>query len=80
MDSVKKMNGDTSNLPAGASLQGGKYKIVKVLGHGGFGITYLAIQTGLGMKVAIKEFFLKGSCERDNTASEVSVPVTDNAE
>ncbi len=80
MDSKKNMNSDSSNLPAGASLQGGKYRIVKVLGQGGFGITYLAVQTGLGMKVAIKEFFLKGSCQRDTATSEVSVPVTDNAE
>lgn len=70
----------SSNLPAGATLQGGKYRIVKVLGQGGFGITYLAEQTGLGMKVAIKEFFLKGSCQRDSSTSEVSVPVTDNQE
>jgi len=71
-------NSLSSNLPAGATLQGGKYRIIKVLGQGGFGITYLAEQTGLGMKVAIKEFFLKGSCQRDSSTSEVSVPVTDN--
>ena len=69
-----------SNLPSGATLQGGKYRIIRVLGQGGFGITYLAEQTGLGMKVAIKEFFLKGSCQRDATTSRVSVPVTDNKE
>lgn len=74
------MAGEISNLPSGASLQGGKYRIIKVLGQGGFGITYLAEQTGLGMKVAIKEFFLKGSCQRDATTSRVSVPVTDNKE
>ena len=74
------MAGEFSNLPAGASLQGGKYKVIKILGQGGFGITYLALQTGLGMKVAIKEFFLKGSCQRDSSTSEVSVPVTDNKE
>ena len=71
---------ESSNLPSGAKLQGGKYKIVKVLGQGGFGITYLAEQTGLGMNVAIKEFFLKGSCQRDSSTSRVSVPVTDNKE
>ncbi|MBO4843457.1 MAG: protein kinase [Bacteroidales bacterium] len=74
------MNNDLSNLPAGKSLQNGKYKIIKVLGQGGFGITYLAEQTGLGMKVAIKEFFLKGSCQRDSTTSNVSIPVSDNEE
>ena len=72
------MNDASSILPSGAALQGGKYKIIRVLGQGGFGITYLAEQTGLGMKVAIKEFFLKGSCQRDATTSRVSVPVTDN--
>ena len=72
------MTNEFPNLPAGSKLQGGKYRIVKVLGQGGFGITYLAVQTGLGMKVAIKEFFLKGSCQRDSSTSEVNVPVTDN--
>ena len=51
-----------------------------MLGQGGFGITYLAEQTGLGMRVAIKEFFLKGSCQRETGTSRVSVPVTDNEE
>ena len=74
------MSDVSSILPSGATLQGGKYKIIRVLGQGGFGITYLAEQTGLGMKVAVKEFFLKGSCQRDATTSRVSVPVTDNRE
>ena len=66
------------HLKSDTLLQGGKYRIIRVLGQGGFGITYLAEQTGLEMKVAIKEFFLKGSCLRDDTTSEVSVPVADN--
>ena len=74
------MSDVSSILPAGAMLQGGKYKIIRVLGQGGFGITYLAEQTGLGMRVAVKEFFLKGSCQRDSSTSRVSVPVTDNKE
>jgi len=74
------MSDVSSILPSGATLQGGKYRIIRVLGQGGFGITYLAEQTGLGMKVAVKEFFLKGSCQRDATTSKVSVPVTDNRE
>lgn len=36
------------------SLQGGKYKIEKVLGQGGFGITYLGLQTGLNRLSPLK--------------------------
>ena len=50
-------------------LQGGKYRIEKMLGQGGFGITYLATQVGLNRKVAIKEFFMKEYCNRDEATS-----------
>lgn len=55
------------HLQVGTSLQGGKYKIEKVLGQGGFGITYLATQELLDRKVCIKEFFFKNSCNRTMT-------------
>ena len=48
-------------------LQGGKYRIEKVLGQGGFGITYLATQTMLERKVCIKEFFFKEYCDRNSS-------------
>ena len=41
-------------LPAGHEIEG--YRIEKVLGAGGFGITYLAIDIALKRPVAIKEF------------------------
>ena len=61
------------NLKQGTLLQGGRYRIEKVLGQGGFGITYLAEQTSLNDKVAIKEFFMKELCDRDSETMGVSV-------
>jgi WD40 repeat protein/serine/threonine protein kinase len=43
-------------LPDGTELAG-DYKIVRVLGAGGFGVTYLADETALSRKVSIKEYF-----------------------
>ena len=55
------------HLQPNTTLQGGKYRIGRVLGQGGFGITYLAVQTSLERNVAVKEFFMKDFCSRDNT-------------
>ena len=41
-------------LPSGYQLQ--EYTLKSVLGHGGFGITYLAADNNLGKDVAIKEY------------------------
>lgn len=43
-------------LPAGTELVG-DYRIERILGAGGFGITYLADEIALGRQVTIKEFF-----------------------
>ena len=61
-------------------LQGGRYKIEKVLGQGGFGITYLATQELLDRKVCIKEFFFKEYCERDEETSHVLLGTQSNHE
>ena len=60
-------------LTIGSFLQGHKYRIDKVLGQGGFGITYLCSHVGLNRQVAIKEFFMKEYCERDKDTSHVSL-------
>ena len=48
-------------------LQGGRYRIIRSLGRGGFGITYLAEQVMAKRKVCIKEFFPKGYYKREDT-------------
>ena len=60
------------NLNPGTLLANGRYTVKAVLGQGGFGITYLGEQTGLGRKVAIKEFFMDDFCDRDAVSSAVS--------
>ena len=67
-------------LRADSTLQSGKYRIIKKLGQGGFGITYLAENTLLLGKVAIKEFFFKEYCERDDSTSFVTIPKSGNRE
>jgi serine/threonine protein kinase len=48
-------------IKPGTTLQGGKYKIEKVLGQGGFGVTYKAQNTTMGIPVVVKEFQPSGS-------------------
>lgn len=77
-------------LTNGTLLQGGRYKIERVLGQGGFGITYLAtqkveIEGPLGtisaeIKVCIKEFYMKDLCNRKRSSTHVSVPSTGSKE
>ncbi|MDR0940145.1 MAG: protein kinase [Mediterranea sp.] len=83
------MENRTLQLAPGTALKGEKfaYTIQRVLGEGGFGITYLAtmsvwVEGSLGRietksAVAIKEFFMKNYCGRDaTTGTRVVVPDT----
>ena len=44
-----------------------EFKLEKVLGQGGFGITYLALDTNLMQHVAIKEYYPREYSNRDST-------------
>ena len=55
-------------LPAGTLLKE-QYLVGKVLGQGGFGITYLGWDMYLDIPVAIKEYFPGGVVSRDSTVS-----------
>ena len=54
-------------LAAGTSL--GEYRIEQVLGTGGFGLTYLATDQNLRLKVALKEYLPSSLAERADDSS-----------
>ncbi len=54
----------------------GKYLLGKVLGSGGFGITYIALDLHLQLVVAIKELCLKNICSREENKT-ISVKTQD---
>ena len=68
------------HLQPNTTLQGGKYRIERVLGQGGFGNTYVGYNTEFEETVAIKEFFMKGVTERDETTRAVSVSNAENVQ
>ncbi len=69
------MNG----LKPGTKLHGGNYTVIRILGQGGFGITYLAHDEVLDRDVAIKEFFLKDMCDRAIDQETVKVLKPENS-
>ena len=72
------MNGSSSYMPVGTTLQAGKYRIVSHLASGGFGNTYKAKNLFFDEIVAIKEFYMKGVTHRDAETQDVSVSNSDN--
>lgn len=67
------MNNNSISLSEGTLLQG-KYKIIRKLGQGGFGITYLSLHVSTGRLFAIKEFFFRECCQRNSDTNHVEVP------
>jgi len=57
------------------SILNGQYIVGRVLGQGGFGITYLALDHQLNIKVAIKEYLPDGMATRLSGTTHVSVYV-----
>ena len=55
-------------LRQGAMLNN-RYLVGGIIGEGGFGITYIGLDTLLQFRVAIKEFFPNGMVNRNNTVS-----------
>ena len=62
-------------LPAGYRLE--HYRLESVLGHGGFGITYRAVDQDLQQVVAIKEYLPREVALRDRDSTVVPVSESD---
>lgn len=75
------INAEIDNLQAGSLLQGGKYQIVRFVNSGGFGCTYEALFVTMhNTRVAIKEFFVKDFCRRDNATGNVCLAMESKRE
>ena len=59
-------------------LKNGSYRIISILGQGGFGITYLAEHIHMCRKVCIKEFFPSSLYRRDDVSQVATVKDGDN--
>lgn len=68
---------NTTLLPVGIILHG-TYKIERYLSSGGFGNTYMVTNLQFGETRAIKEFYLKGICQREGNSTTVSVSNSEN--
>ncbi len=58
-------------LPPGTRLQG--YRLLRVLGQGGFGVTYLAEDEARGHRVVVKENFPEYLCHRESGSLHVQL-------
>ena len=70
----------STGLKRGAILRHNTYRIERILGQGGFGITYLATDLSLDRLVAIKEFFPKDYCDRVGDTSQISLGTSSSSD
>ncbi|EBA12760.1 serine/threonine protein kinase [Roseobacter sp. CCS2] len=74
IDASQTYDQQGQGLPANLELLGGKFKIDRQIGAGGFGITYIAQDTFLERAVVIKECFPESICMRFGNRVTVNAP------
>ena len=62
---------EAGDVLAPGCVLGGKYKIGRLLGRGGFGATYLAWDTNLRVRIAIKEFLPRQLAARTSGGTQI---------
>lgn len=69
---------NNQNLLQVGTILHGTYRIERYLSSGGFGNTYVVTNLQFGETLALKEFYLKGICQRDGDSTMVSVCNSEN--
>ncbi len=77
--SAKEYSADPLVLPMGTKIND-KIIIGKVMGKGGFGITYLGYDLRMEKTIAVKEYYPNGIAYRSPTGTEVSVADTKSSD
>ena len=73
-----RMNVPAHQLRPGTLLRG-RYLIGRALGQGGFGITYIGLDTTLDLRVAVKEYYPNGYSNRNHEVTDtVSITASDD--
>lgn len=71
---------NTSTMLQVGTVLHGTYRIESYLSSGGFGNTYIAKNIEFGETYAVKEFFVKGVCQRDCDSTTISVSNSENTD
>ncbi|MDD3409405.1 MAG: protein kinase [Eubacteriales bacterium] len=68
---LQRTTEDAGLLPAGARLDDGNIIVGNKLGRGGFGVTYIALDTKYNRRIALKEYMPRHMAERDGLALKI---------